>query len=155
MAAFAAIAAAVIGVIGTAVSIDANQDAAEEQRKVQDASNFEKRQNTLRQRIRERRILEGRIRNAAAQQGTSGSSGESGALSSLSSQFATGYSADSFSQAASERLGQIESDRLSGMATGSFISSAGQLVGGYASYRAKSPATTTTSQKSPLGPPNI
>lgn len=131
MAAIAAIAAAVIGVVGTAVTINANKDAQEENRKIQEASNFENRQKSLRKRIREQRIIEGRIRNAAAQQGTGGSSGESGAISSLSSQFASAASADAFSQAASERLGQIESNRLQGVAAGSFISSTASVLGAY------------------------
>lgn len=144
-----AIAAIAVGVLGTAVSINANKNAAEDQQKVQAASNFENRQTSLRKRIREQRILEGRIRNAAIQQGSGGSSGEAGAISSMSSQFATGSSADAFSQAASARLGQIESNRQSGMATGSLISAAGGVMGAYASYKNTVPAPEVTPK--PIG----
>lgn len=137
MAAILAIAAATVAVIGTAVSINAQTNAAEESAKVQAAANFDKRQSAIRKKIRERRILEGRIKNQANLQGVGGSSGEAGSLSSLASQFATGTSADLFAETASRQLGNIQTKAAKQVGLGQFISSLSAPLSAGAGYQAQ------------------
>lgn len=142
MAAIAAIVAATAAVVGTAVSATAQAKAAEESAEVQAAASFDRRQTNIRKRIRERRILEGRIRNQAVQQGTGGSSGEAGALSSLATQFASGTSADLFAESSSKRLGDIQTKATKQVGVGNLISSFGSAAMAYAGAQQKADADT-------------
>ena len=129
MAAISAIAAAVISTVGVAVSVEANADAAEDQQRIQEASNFEARQTATRRKVRERRIAEARLRQSAANTGVGGSSGEAGAISSIATQFASAGSATMFAQQQGDRMGQVRSDLAKGQAVGSIIQAGGGLVG--------------------------
>ena len=131
--------AAVAGVVGTAVSVTANKEAAEESAKLTAANNFEQRQTSARKRIRERRIIEGRLRNQASQQGVSGSSGEAGALGSIASQFASSSSADVFAQSQNQEAGNIRARLANRQGVGSLISAAGQLAGAIGGAQSDTP----------------
>ena len=127
MAVWWAVGAAVAAVVGTAVSVDAQKEAAEDTNRLNAASNFEQRQASARKRVRERRILEGRLRNQAEQQGVGGSSGEAGALGSLSSQFASGSSADIFAQQRDIKAGEIQTTLTNKQGTAALIHATGQV----------------------------
>ena len=129
MAAIWAIAAAVTATAGTVVSAVAQKDAAEDQQRIQEASNFEARQTATRRKVRERRIAEARLRQSAANTGVGGSSGEAGAISSIATQFASAGSATMFAQQQGDRMGQVRTDLAKGQAVGSIIQASGELVG--------------------------
>ena len=129
----ASISSAVIGIGGGVATAQAGKAAAEASQGVQEASAFEVRQGATRRRVRERRVNEARLRQAASNTGTGGSSGEAGALSSLSTQFASSGSATVFAQQQGQKLGQIRTDSINGQALGNTISAVGGALGQAAS----------------------
>jgi hypothetical protein len=128
MAAIAATIAAVTAVVGTAISVKAQADSAEETNKLNAATSFEQRQSSTRKRIRERRIIEGRLRNQAEQVGAGGGSGEAGALSSIASQFATSTSADVFAGQQAQKAGAIQSKLAKKQGVGQLIKAGGSAA---------------------------
>jgi putative NIF3 family GTP cyclohydrolase 1 type 2 len=128
----AIIAAAVVTAGASIYAADQQKDAAEEQANVQKASEREKKETSIRQLIRERRIKQARIQQASENLGVAGGSGELGAVSSLSTQQASALGQANAFTSFADRSRQISSDLRSDLFKAQVVGTVGQTVGAVA-----------------------
>jgi hypothetical protein len=142
------LAMAALSAATTAYSMDASNDAADEQQRVQAANEARKKDMSQRRQAREMRIKQARMQQMAYNMGVGESSGAQSASSSLFQQQALNLGDVNSMEFASAKSADIQKDLFGKQQMAQWINTAGQLGGAAYSYGMfNSPSATPSAPK--------